>query len=67
MDGDNELRGNEYGRVLRESVREGEVDLVMIGGDMGNGEEMVVEFIDGVEEVRNIRIGFVGGNDDLWR
>lgn len=66
VDRHNELTPNDYAEVLGQSVRQREVDLLIIAGDIANRDDIVVDFIHRLEQLTDITVRFVPGNHDWF-
>lgn len=56
----------DYLKVATEIINNNQLDMFVIGGDIGNSYETTTEFVEKLQKLSNIDVYFIPGNHDLW-
>ncbi|HIV82281.1 MAG TPA: metallophosphoesterase [Candidatus Salinicoccus merdavium] len=56
-----------YEGALAEEIRNRQIDMLLIAGDISNSYELTMDFIHTISKESGVKIKFVPGNHDLWQ
>lgn len=57
---------SDFEKIVANEIREQQIDLLLIAGDVSNNHEMTHQYITNVKQLTNRTILFVPGNHDYW-